>query len=106
MYSQTMPTVSQFDNDQVHINPASVGSKEALVVAFKLRKQWTGIEGSPSNQIFTASAPLRNPKIAFGLLLENENVGSINYTGIFLNYAYRIPLYYGKLSFGLTFIYS
>jgi type IX secretion system PorP/SprF family membrane protein len=101
LFSQTMPTVSQFDNDQVHINPATVGSKEALVVAFKFRKQWLGIDGAPSTQIFTAHAPLKNPKVALGLLLENENVGSTNYTGIYLNYAYRIHLFNGKLSFGL-----
>jgi type IX secretion system PorP/SprF family membrane protein len=101
LYSQTMPSVSQFDNDQVHINPATVGNKDALVVAFKLRKNWVGMDGAPSSQIFTAHAPLRNPNVALGLLLENENVGVTNYTGIYLNYAYRVPLHNGKLSFGL-----
>jgi type IX secretion system PorP/SprF family membrane protein len=90
VYPQTMPAVSQFDKDQVHINPATVGNKEALVVAFKFRKHWTGIEGSPSTQIFTAHAPMRNPKVALGILLENENIGITNYTGIYLNYAYRV----------------
>jgi type IX secretion system PorP/SprF family membrane protein len=101
LYPQIMPTVSQFDKDQVHINPATVGNREALVVGFKFRKQWAGIEGAPSTQIFTVHAPLRNPKVALGLLLENENVGITNYTGIYLNYAYRIPFYNGNLSFGL-----
>jgi type IX secretion system PorP/SprF family membrane protein len=101
LHTQTMPAVSQFDKDQVHINPATVGNKEALVVAFKLRKHWTGFKGSPSTQIFTAHAPMRNPKVALGLLLENTNIGITNYTGIYLNYAYRINLFRGKLSFGL-----
>lgn len=101
LLSQTMPTVSQYDLLPLQYNPGSAGNKDALAVGFKFRKHWTGIEGSPSTQVFCAHAPLKNPKVAIGLLLENENVGATNYTGIFLNYAYRIPVFSGNLSFGI-----
>lgn len=101
LFSQTMPTVSQFDMLPLQYNPASTGNKDALAVGFKFRKHWTGIDGSPSTQVFCAHAPLKNPKVAIGLLLENENVGATNYTGIYLNYAYRIPILAGNLSFGI-----
>ena len=101
LFGQTMPTVSQFDLLPLQYNPGSTGNKDALAVGFKFRKHWTGIEGSPSSQMFCAHAPLKNPKVALGLVLENENVGATNYTGVFLNYAYRIPLLNGNLSFGL-----
>lgn len=101
LLAQTMPTVSQFDYMPIQFNPASTGNKDALAVGFKFRKHWTGIDGSPSTQVFCAHAPLRNPKVAIGLLLENENVGATNYTGIYLNYAYRIPVLTGNLSFGI-----
>lgn len=101
LFAQTMPTVSQFDIMPLQYNPGSTGNKDALSVGFKFRKHWTGIDGSPSTQVFCAHAPLKNPKIALGLLLENENVGATNYTGIFLNYAYRMPVYNGNLSFGI-----
>jgi type IX secretion system PorP/SprF family membrane protein len=101
LFGQTMPTVSQYDIMPLQFNPGSTGNMDALAVGLKFRKHWTGIDGSPSTQVFCAHAPLKNPKVALGLLLENENVGITNYTGIFLNYAYRIPLNSGNLSFGI-----
>jgi type IX secretion system PorP/SprF family membrane protein len=101
LLSQQMPSVSQFDKNLIHLNPAATGNQEALTIGFTYRKQWAGFSGAPSNQVFSAHAPLRNPKVAIGLLLENENSGSTNYTGIYLNYAYRVRVAGGKLSFGL-----
>ncbi len=101
LLSQQMPQVSQFDKNLIHLNPAATGNQEALSIGFTYRKQWTGFEGAPSNQVFSAHAPMRNPNVAIGLLLENENEGSTNYTGIYLNYAYRIRVANGKLSLGL-----
>jgi type IX secretion system PorP/SprF family membrane protein len=99
--SQQMPSVSMFDKNLIHLNPAATGDQGALSVGFSYRKQWTGIEGAPSNQIFSAHAPLKNPNVAIGLLLENESSGITNYTGIYLNYAYRLKIVGGRLSFGL-----
>lgn len=98
---QIMPAISLFSDMPIQYNPASTGSKDALAVGIKFRKHWTGIEGAPSTQVFSAHAPLRNPRVAMGLLLENENIGATNYTGIFLNYSYKIPVLTGKLSFGI-----
>jgi type IX secretion system PorP/SprF family membrane protein len=99
--AQPMPAVSQFDKNMVHLNPGAVGNQDVLTVSFAYRNQWTGFKGAPSNQVFTVHAPMKNPEVAIGLLLENENSGSTNYTGIYLNYAYRIKILSGKLSFGL-----
>jgi type IX secretion system PorP/SprF family membrane protein len=99
--SQQMPSISMFDKNLIHLNPAATGNQEALAIGFSYRKQWTGFEGAPSNQAFSAHAPLKNPNVAIGLLLENESEGSTNYTGIYLNYAYRIRIAGGRLSFGL-----
>jgi type IX secretion system PorP/SprF family membrane protein len=101
LFGQTMPAVSQYDIMPMQFNPGSTGNKDALAVGLKFRKHWTGIDGSPSTQVFCAHAPLKNPKVALGLLLENENVGITNYTGIFLNYAYRVRVLSGNLSFGI-----
>ena len=44
---------------------------------------------------------LKNPKIALGMTVINDRLGLQNQTGIYANYAYRLPLGNGRLSFGV-----
>ena len=60
-----------------------------------------GFEGAPSAQAISLHWPMKKIKTALGVLLFNESIGSRNYKSIYLNYAYRIPLKNGKISFGL-----
>jgi type IX secretion system PorP/SprF family membrane protein len=101
LVAQQMPIISQIEENQTFYNPGATGNQEVLTAIFTYRKQWTGFEGWPSSQIFSAHAPLKNPDVALGVVLEHDAIGSTNYTGVFLNYAYRIDLGSNKLSFGL-----
>jgi type IX secretion system PorP/SprF family membrane protein len=101
LYTQQMPAISLFDQNQTVYNPGAIGNQEVLTANFLYRKQWAGFEGSPSTQYFCAHAPLKNPHVAIGILLEHDAIGATNYTGVYFNYAYRIDLGMNKLSFGL-----
>ncbi|MBN1597917.1 MAG: PorP/SprF family type IX secretion system membrane protein [Bacteroidales bacterium] len=103
VYPQTMPVVTQFDRNIFYLNPAAVGNQGVLSASFFYRSQWTGIDGKPSTQVFNVHAPLRNPSVAIGLLLEHETIGSNNTTGIYGNYSYNIKLGPGKLAMGIRF---
>lgn len=83
------------------INPSVVGSEEVLSATLMYRNQWMGLEGAPVTQTFTVHSPLKDEKIALGLLVQNEKIGIRSYTNIYVNYGFRIKMGSGKLSLGL-----
>lgn len=100
--AQQDPQYSQYMFNQLAINPAYAGSKEALSGSLFVREQWTGIgQGRPSTQTLSVHSPLKNKKMALGLTIIADHVGPKNSTGILAAYAYRIKLGSGKLSMGL-----
>lgn len=100
-FGQQMPDVTMFKKNVEYLNPGATGNKEALGASFLFKKQWISIPGSPLFQAFTVSAPLKDPKIALGVLIEHNKQGVFNQTGFSINYAYRLPMATGKLSLGL-----
>ena len=101
--AQQDPQYSQYMFNQLAINPAYAGSKEALSTAMFLRNQWTGIEGAPKTETFTLHGPLKKRKVGLGLAIISDKIGPKKTTGIMGSYAYRIPIKNGKLAFGLRF---
>jgi type IX secretion system PorP/SprF family membrane protein len=99
--AQHIPVTSLFDQCQIYFNPGATGSEEVLSAIFDYRKQWLHFPGSPNTQLFGIHAPLKNPKVALGIDVEHDAVGAATFTGIYLNYAYRIDIGANKLSFGL-----
>jgi type IX secretion system PorP/SprF family membrane protein len=99
--AQQMPVTSLFEQNQIYFNPGATGNQEVLSAIFDYRKQWVHFTGAPNTQVFSVHAPLKNPKVAMGIVIEHDAIGSSNFTGIYLNYAYRIDVGVNKLSFGL-----
>ncbi len=92
---------SQYIFNGLLLNPAFAGRNEVLAMTFSHRRQWMGFEGAPKTFVLSLHAPLKNKKIALGLLLQSEDIGLRSYSNVFANYAYRIALGNGKLSMGL-----
>jgi type IX secretion system PorP/SprF family membrane protein len=92
---------SHYTFNGLAINPAYTGSHEMLSVSISHRTQWVGFEGAPSYNIAGIHTPIKNTRMGLGLLIMNESIGLRKYTGIYLNYAYRIKLGTGKLALGL-----
>jgi len=100
-HAQQDPQYSMYMFNQLALNPAYAGSKEALSSTLVYRNQWTGISGAPKTAMFSLQAPLKNKKIGLGLEVVSDKLGPQNTNAILLSYAYRIHFLRGKLSFGL-----
>jgi type IX secretion system PorP/SprF family membrane protein len=102
-FSQQDPQYSQYMFNQMAINPAYAGSKEALSTTAFIRDQWTGIDGAPKTQTISAHGPLKSRKVGLGFSVIADQIGPKKSVGALASYAYRIPVKNGKLSFGLRF---
>jgi type IX secretion system PorP/SprF family membrane protein len=85
------------------INPAYAGSQEVLSLALLHRNSQLGnsVEGAPVTQTFSGDFPLRNPQLALGMLVYNDQISIFRQTGAYFAYAFRVKAGEGKLSFGL-----
>jgi type IX secretion system PorP/SprF family membrane protein len=95
------PVYSQYLQNGLVINPAYAGTREVLSAFLSYRMQWLGTKGSPVIQSVSFHSPMKNDKIAFGLLAQFMQYGVTKSTSIYADYAYHIRLRTGKLSFGL-----
>ena len=100
--AQHSPITSQYLFNGLLINPAYAGSRDALSTTLTYRQQWVGFTGAPKTTLATIHTPLDKKKIALGLTFFDDRIGVTRETGVFTNYAYRIPVgNKAKLSFGL-----
>lgn len=95
------PLTDQYVLNPLTINPAFAGNRGALNIAAFFRTQWVGIQGAPTTMSFSADAPLLDQKLGLGLIIINDNIGVTKETQFISNYAYKISLGKGSLSFGL-----
>jgi type IX secretion system PorP/SprF family membrane protein len=100
-FGQLAPVTSQYILNPLIINPAFAGNRGALNVSAFFRRQWVGIPGAPETTSFIADAPMFDNKIGLGLSLVNDRVGVTKETQLVTNYAYKLNLGKGTLSFGL-----
>ena len=101
-YAQQQPLSTMYMWNQLILNPAYAGSRDAITASAVWREQWVGLEGAPSTQVISLHSPLPGDKIGLGLTVENDNIGPSNNTGVWGDFAYRIQMSEkSKLSFGL-----
>ena len=89
-------------NTQV-VNPAYLGSVEAVNFGFLTRTQWVDFEGSPQTGSFTISSPVgRRNKTALGLSIVSDVIGPSIEQSLTADYAYTFFNNYGsKITLGL-----
>jgi len=95
------PVYSQYLQNGLVINPAYTGTREVLCGFLSYRMQWMGTNGSPLLQSISFHTPMKNDKVALGMMAQFMKYGATKSTSIFGSYAYHIKLKKGKLSFGL-----
>jgi type IX secretion system PorP/SprF family membrane protein len=95
------PIYSQYLQNGLVINPAYAGTRGALSSFLSYRMQWMGTDGSPVIQSASLHTPLKNDKVALGILAQFMQFGYTKSTSVYADYAYHIKLKTGKLSFGL-----
>lgn len=92
LLAQTQPLYNQYQFNQLAINPAYAGSKNALETSFFLHRQTVKINGAPSTESFTIHAPIASDKVGLGLKVFHDKYGVTNTTYIGVDYAYRIHI--------------
>ncbi len=104
LWGQQQGLSTQYMFNTLAVNPAYAGTHETLSLTADIRSQWTGIEGAPNSQTFSAHGPLEKDKIALGLNVMHDHIGVTNFTSITPSGAYRIHFDSDKvLSLGLSF---
>jgi type IX secretion system PorP/SprF family membrane protein len=99
--AQQDPQYSQYMFNQMAINPAYAGSKEALSASAFIRSQWTGIDGAPKTETFSIHGPLKKKKVGLGFSCIADQIGPKKSIGVLGSYAYRLQIKNGFLSMGL-----
>ncbi len=93
---------SQYMFNMMAVNPAYAGSRDVLSLTALHRQGFSGIEGAPSTQTFTADMPVRGERIGVGLQAFNDKAGAIGTSGLYGSYAFRIKVSdRGTLALGL-----
>lgn len=101
-FAQQQPLYTMYMWNQLIINPAYAGTRDALTVSGVWREQWVGLDGAPSTQVLSVHSSLPNESIGVGLTIQNDNIGPTNNTGVWGDFSYKIQTSEkAKLSFAL-----
>jgi type IX secretion system PorP/SprF family membrane protein len=95
------PVYSQYLQNGLVINPAYAGSRGYMSGFMSYRIQWMGTKGAPVMQSVSLHTPLKDDKVALGLMGQFMQYGFTRTTSVYASYAYHIRLRSGKISFGL-----
>ena len=100
--AQQDPQYSLYQFNQMVINPAYAGARDAVAVVIDARKQWVSFPGAPTTLGFSVHSPVANNKLGIGLNVVSDQIGAKSVTGAYGNFAYILKLNNKfKLSFGL-----
>jgi len=101
--AQQQLVFSNFMMTSYYYNPAIAGSKNVHEANISYRNQWVGFEGAPKSIVGSYHGSFKNRgKAGYGATIISDQVGLIQNTGFYLNYAQHFKL--GdkiKLGFGV-----
>lgn len=82
---------TQFYENRIMYNPAVAGSEKEIPIALNFRRQWTGMEDSPSAEVISSHA-YSGRQVGLGLSIYNDVTGPARNTGIQAAVARHFPL--------------
>ena len=101
-HAQQDPMYTMYMWNTLSVNPGYAGSADLFTVTGLAREQWVGLDGAPSTQTLTLHTPLNNNALGVGLSAVHDEVGPVNNTLLFGDFAYRIRVTQNaRLAFGL-----
>lgn len=83
---------TQYMFNEMFINPAYAGSKEAMSATLLHRQQWVNFPGRPITTSFSLHGPVQGNKMGLGLSILNEKIGVLNRSLVYGSYAYRVKI--------------
>ena len=91
LYSQQLPQLTQFMDNNYVLNPAFAGMEDYYQVRTSIRNQWTGIADAPSTTILSVYGQ-QEENIGLGGVIFNDQFGPTSRTGGAVSYAYHLSL--------------
>jgi type IX secretion system PorP/SprF family membrane protein len=90
-------------HNQLDINPAYAGNREALNINFFQRRQWVGLEGAPQTSSFSLDQSFKENKLGWGIQLYDDRLGVEKATGSNLMFSTKVRVSEsGYLSGGIS----
>lgn len=101
-FAQQDPLFSQYQFNQLPINPAYAGVNQVTSFDLQYRSQWGGIEGAPSTIMVSGNSSFVDNKVGLGFCLINDQLGINTNTDFNISYSYQLDLNLNtRLYFGL-----
>ena len=76
----------------LYLNPAYAGSHDVLSASAIYRNQWVKMPGAPQSASVAVHSPLKNNRIALGLIYSYDQIGVTKTNSVSASFAYRIPI--------------
>lgn len=96
---QPLGRYTQYNFNKLLINPAYAGTIPDITSFTSFyRRQWTGIDGAPTNISLSANAPFgKRKRVGLGFYLAGDIAGFTNQYDFMVSYAYKIPMENGSI---------
>lgn len=104
--AQQFAQYSLFWLDPVQFNPAYAGLDNSLSLTGTYRTQWTGLEGQPQGQRFSAHLPVYILSSGFGVEAERDEIGARQLTRFGASWSYQVVRPSAVWSLGLSARYT
>ena len=91
VYSQQLPQLTQFTDNNYVLNPAFAGMENYYQVKTSIRNQWSGISDAPSTTILSIYGQ-QEESVGLGGIIFNDQFGPTSRTGGAISYAYHLSL--------------
>ena len=103
VFGQQDPQYTQYMYNTQVVNPAYVGSREALSFGALYRTQWVGFEGAPKTGTFTVNSPIgAYDNMGLGLSIVSDKLGPATESNVNIDFAYALQVSANAtLSFGV-----
>lgn len=86
-HAQQDPLFTQYMNNPGLINPAYAGSSGAMNLKGMFRKQWMGMDWSPTTTTLSFSSPLTKYDVGLGATFLDDQIGPMHQTGLYADYS-------------------
>lgn len=86
-YAQQEPMFTQYMSNPGIINPAYAGISGNINMSGIFRKQWLGVDWSPTTTTISINSPSREYELGFGLNFIDDQIGPMHQTGLYFDYA-------------------
>ena len=105
LFAQQDAQYSMYHFNGLYLNPAYSGSHDILNATVIYRDQWVKMPGAPQTASVAINSPLKNDRIALGVIYTYDQIGVTKTNSLNADFAYRLPLGKNKkirLCFGIS----